>query len=281
MIKRFKALLKNLTAYFRAVVSRPVIGKVSRRPLHYETHDVTQDDESYTESHLHKGEDYHTSFTMHSGKLLIWELEQEALQDFSKEKGPFHSHLDFAGGTGRIASALQKQCAVQTILDVSESMLTVAAKYLPTAIIVESDFREAYLEFAQEKAELATAFRFFPNAETKLKEEAMAFLALQVKEGGWLVCNNHRNFWSLPYIIARLTFRGGQVGFTNQEMIKLAERHGFCLAKTYSMGVLPHSSNKSYIPWRLVRFLEGQFFKLCGTKHRSGQNVIFVFQRIA
>ena len=234
---------------------------------------------SYTYSHLHKGREYHAGFSTSPGRRMIWQLEQEILESIAAERGPFSSHLDFAGGTGRIAAIMKRHCTTQYVLDVSQEMLAVAKENVPGAKLIQRDFNEGVPEIAEASQHLVTAFRFFPNAEPDLRNGAMRFIASRLKPGGHLICNNHRNFWSVPYVTQRLTFCGGTEGMTNEEMVSLARAHGLSLERRYSMGVLPQTEASCVLPWALAERLERSVFRRVGTRHRLGYDVVFVFER--
>jgi hypothetical protein len=257
-----------------------VVARRLKAPLQTKPINATSPGCSYVESHLHKGEDYHEKFSNLPARRLMWKMEQEILDSFSHEQGPFAKHLDFAGGTGRIATVLEKHCDTQYILDVSDNMLAVAAQNLRKAIILNRDFNKGVPELEDGGIDLATAFRFFPNAEPELREKTMHFLAQKVRQGGWLVCNNHRNFWSAPYIFQRLTFQGGEFGMTNSEMMALAQKCGFSLFRSYSIGVLPQTEDRrAILPRKLAGFIENALLQRVGEIHRLGFNVIFIFRR--
>ena len=236
---------------------------------------------SYSYSHLNKDANkYHKKFNDEASRSIIWNIEKDLIDNISSKYGPFDIHLDFAGGTGRIAGLLEEQCNDQYILDISEKMLSVARKDLKNIKIICRDFRKGVSELQENNIDLVTAFRFFPNAEVELRESAMNFIASKVKNGGLLMCNNHINFWSVPVFFKRLFFLGGLAGMSNKEMIELASDNGFILIKTYSMGVFPQTGRKAFVSWRFVKWFEKLMFNRFGTKHRIGQNVVFVFKQI-
>lgn len=213
------------------------------------------------------------------GRRMIWQLEQELLESIAAERGPFASHLDFAGGTGRIAAAMTRHCATQHVVDVSEEMLAVAKQTVPDAQLIPRDFNDGVPEIAEASQELVTAFRFFANAEPELRSGAMRFIASKLKPGGQLICNNHRNFWSVPAVTNRLTLRGGVDGMTNAALVGLAQACRLSLVRRYSMGFLPQSEVSCVLPWAVAERLERTVFRHVGTRHRLGYNVVFVFER--
>lgn len=239
-----------------------------------------QETDNYSKSHLNKGTNYHDAFSYYEGRRVIWELEKEALRS-TLEKEYFHKYLDFAGGTGRIASFIENRCNESYILDISEKMLAVARNHLQKTKVICNDFHEDIPEFKDKQFDLITAFRFFPNAEESLQTSAMQFISNKLTEGGLLVCNNHRNFWSIPYFIQRLTLMGGRSGMTNKQMLNLSKYFGLKLIETYSMGIIPQTEkNTLLISWKVTEKVERMVFHLIGKRHRLGYNVIYIFIKI-
>jgi ubiquinone/menaquinone biosynthesis C-methylase UbiE len=256
-----------------------VLTRYLKGPFQSEPYTAMARKKSYSDSHKHKSGDYHTLFIKRPGTSLIWDLEKEILSEFIKNFGPFGTHLDFAGGTGRIAAKFEDYCDRQVVLDISDSMLSVARKNLKKAEIICRDFSEDIPEFNGLRFNVVTAFRFFANAEPDLRESAFRFISDVIEPGGWLIVNNHRNFWSLPYIASRWTFTGGHFGMTNRTVIELAENCGFSLQSTHSIGVLPQSERKALFPWAFVRAFEALLSHRAGALHRIGYNVVFFFRR--
>lgn len=233
----------------------------------------------YSASHRTKGTDYHDRFNELPGRRLAWRFEREFLLRTIAESGHRESHLDFAGGTGRIAGALASHVGSQTILDISESMLSVAARHVPGARVVCGDFRSNPDLVPARAFDLVTAFRFFPNAEEPLREAAMAYVARALVPGGILVCNNHRQFWSVPYIAGRLILaRAASEGMLNRRMVTLAARHGLRLIRTRSIGVIPQTDRKALLPWRWVEWFESCVWMHASPRHRLGYDVLYVFE---
>lgn len=236
--------------------------------------------DDYSVSHCAKGDDYHLRFEESPGRRLAWRFEREFLEKTVCSGDRPVSHLDFAGGTGRIASVIANCCARQTILDISESMLTVASRHVPGARIICGDFRTNPNIVPAGAFDLVTAFRFFPNAENSLRDAAMGFIARALAPGARLVCNNHRNFWSVPYVAGRLLLaRAASEGMTNGQLVRLAAGHGLRLVCSRSMGVIPQTERKALLAWSSMERLEAFFWNHGGRHHRLGYNVVFVFEK--
>lgn len=238
-----------------------------------------QETDNYSLSHINKGHDYDSIFTRQLGTNMIWAFEQLALTNAFGQRS-FYRHLDFAGGTGRMAAFIADRCEEQYILDISEKMLTVARKRLPNCNIICKDFNDKIPELDEIKFDLITAFRFFPNAEEKLRLQAIQFISSKLNKGGILVCNNHRNFWSLSYLFSRLTLKGGRTGMTHKQMLSLADSSGLELVETYSMGVIPQTETKTaFFSWKITRVFEDFIFKTSTKKHLMGYNIIYIFKK--
>lgn len=223
-------------------------------------------------------EGYHASFETRPGRKMMWDLEQAVLHQLADEKKP-QLHLDFAGGTGRVSKTLEAHVADQVILDISEGMLAVAQQHLTKARVICADFNQGVDQLADHSVDLVTSFRFFPNAEVALREQAMAFLVQKMADGGWLVCNNHRNFWSLSYFFSRVCFMGGDVGMKNSEMIDLAEKQGLKLVKAYSLGWVPQNEDRSLFSWSITQKIEHALLQNWAKRFRLGYNTLFVFEK--
>ena len=233
---------------------------------------------SYTNSHFLKGEDYHKKFDDFPGRKIIWKLEKKIINFFIKKfkKKKIDSYLDFASGTGRIAKFLEKRKYKQYLLDSSPKMLNYAKTILKKSIIINKDFNKK--KNFKNKFDLITAFRFFPNAEPELRKKAFKFLYYSLKKDGILIFNNHRNFWSIPYFIRRMTFRSDGFGLTHNEIIKLIKPYKFKIMAYKSIGLLTDKENSSIILWSVVEKIENIIFKL-KRSHRLGYNVIYVIKK--
>ena len=229
----------------------------------------------YTTSHYHKGEDYHERFNILPGRKIIWNIEKKILDKFLEEKNNI-DHLDFAGGTGRISSHLHFKCKKRYLIDASEKMINEAKKNLNDVIFINDDFTK--IENFEEKFDLVTAFRFFPNAEPDLRDNAMNFISKHLSEDGCLIFNNHKNFWSLPFFFKRLTFRSDGFGMTHKEVEKIVKKYNLKIIDYYSCGLFFESEKGRFVPWRLLEKLENFIHKfLRGSK--LGFNTIYLVKK--
>ncbi len=227
----------------------------------------------YTTSHFNKGEDYHDRFEKLIGRKIIWDLEKKIIEDFLNNT-KISNHLDFASGTGRIAKFLEKNTKEQYLIDSSEKMLEHAKKILDKnkSTFINQDFSKINLN---KKFDLITAFRFFPNAETFLRKEAMKFISEHLNDYGLLIINNHYNFWSIPLIFSRLTFRSNGFGMSHKEVLELVKTNNLKIYKYKSIGLLTNKEKKTILPWNIVLKFENFLYKKY-SKHLMGYNVLYL-----
>src|SRR3974377_642235 len=152
------------------------------------------DTDSYVLSHMapEKGATYDAMYVSDPWQRRLWRREQEILSHIVHRlyQGREIRLLDFACGTGRIASILEGQVHSTTGVDVSDSMLAVARSKLTRTRLAQTNLIEDNV-LAGEQFNLITAFRFFPNAEPELRKRALGILATLLSPDGYLVFNNH------------------------------------------------------------------------------------------
>ena len=220
----------------------------------------------YRSSHFGEGEDYHRKFCENRYRAIIWQLEQHVLLDVvERHCRPISTArlLDFACGTGRVLSVLEDRVGESVGVDVAPSMLRVAEPLLCRSRLLCCDITRA-ADLDAERFDVITAFRFFPNAEPSLREEAMAKLATLLAPRGVLVVNNHLRCGSLSHALRRGLSRIGLLNskrdthcMTDAEAVGLATRHGLVLAEEHHLGLLPVlKERRPLLPDRLIRRAE-------------------------
>ena len=213
----------------------------------------------YRQSHISKGQDYQADFQRLPPRKLAWKIEQRLLGKIVQRflAGRSIDYLDFACGTGRILSHLERHVSSSTGIDVSEAMLKVARSRSSRSRILQADLtRERVL--GESSFDLITAFRFFPNAEPQLREEALGALAGHLKQDGILVFNNHRSTTSARSRLARLLTKGrrGNHGMSPQEVHELIAGKGLQLLKTYHLGIVPETESRPFKPRWFINIVE-------------------------
>jgi len=238
------------------------------------------DPESYRSSHLNRGGDYHAEFSTNPRRALMWEMERRVLREIVERDlrpGRFR-HLDFACGTGRIIGLLKPMAAQSVGVDLSPTMLEVARNQVAGARFLEVDITSNDV-LGDEKFDLVTAFRFFPNAEPALRDAAMSVLARHVAPDGLVVFNNHCHTGGLNRRVVRLVKGPGLRlnDMSRAECEDLSARHGLMIQKVHHMGVLPDYESRLLRPRVLVRVIEraGRHLPLASI----AENLIFVCRR--
>lgn len=229
----------------------------------------------YSSSHLGKGRDYDERFKSLPGRRIMMELEERHFRKFDfPAQGPF---LDFACGTGRILRLLPTEIERHG-LDVSAAMLSVAKGDLPSALFHEADFREIDVLSWRSRYSLVTAFRFFANAEPKLKKDAVAFISSVLIPGGLALVNNHRNRQSLSYrAMALLRKPAASQSLDSRELIDLFEDAGMRLKDRCSLGFIPQSESFVPIPQGIASRMEKVAQKSPLSRSPLGYNDVLLF----
>jgi len=163
----------------------------------------------YRSSHtaLSKPDDYDSQFWIPgTTNHLFWEIECMVISDVIKKIIPPPKRaLDFACGTGRVLSLLEKHVSETTGIDVSWPMLAAAKKRCCRSRLVKGDLTKNS-SIIEEKYDLVTAFRFFLNAQTELRESALKVIHKKMTSGGHLIVNFHLNPQSITGFYLRFRF---------------------------------------------------------------------------
>ena len=236
----------------------------------------------YTDRHKGRGPDYHETFSpqVNPYRAMVWRLEQRALDAVRREYLTSGSvaHLDFACGTGRILEHFREHVASATGIDVSSSMMEVARRVAPHAELIEADLTQHDV-LGDRSFDLVTAFRFFPNAESDLRQAVMSVLARHLSPTGVLVFNNHKNRNSLRRRLSRLRGRGGVAGtMTHEEVEALLPRAGLRVVKVIPLAIVPLSEKRVVLSVRVVEPFERM---IGGRAALAGlaQDIIYVCRR--
>jgi len=207
----------------------------------------------YRQSHQGCGQQYHDRFARNPRRRMMWGIEQRVLDSVLDAVGLARTdpidYLDFACGTGRVLAFVAARTDSATGVDVSETMLEVAAISAPEAELISADITRSSSPLEGRRFDLITAFRFFPNAEAGLRSEAIEALAGCLKPEGRLVFNNHRCLSSLRHRLVRLLTLGrkGRSGMSRLEVQQLVESAGLEIERVEHAGVVPEYE------WLLLR----------------------------
>jgi SAM-dependent methyltransferase len=152
------------------------------------------DESSYSYRVSHQAPGYGSMYneTFEGGYYAaLWrKIEKPLIEDILRSLGgPTRGCLDFACGTGRIAQVAAEYFQRVVGVDVSPAMIQCASVAENVSLRIVDITREGI----HETFDVATAFRFFLNAEDALKREALLAIRRHLREGGHLVCNIHMN----------------------------------------------------------------------------------------
>lgn len=214
---------------------------------------------------------------------LLWQVEKPLLGQIAAHQrarvGEMH-YLDFACGTGRILSFVEPYAASATGIDISSSMLELAASKTQARLIccdisVESGG-------IVDKYDLVTSFRFFSNAERSLRRAVLAELAGFLRDkDSLLVINIHANPWSyravmIPYYWLKEKLTGVPMlpYLTRRRMLREIRAVGLEVQSVIGMGFVA-GRLVPLLPFRLSLAVER---KLAGAPliQRFGVNQLFL-----
>jgi SAM-dependent methyltransferase len=239
--------------------------------------------DDYRSSHLsqEKGIRYHDAFLNDPYRRMVWQMEQGTLDNILSTflRGAEIYHLDFACGTGRILSYLKCRAQNTVGVDLSPVMLDVARKNNREVEIIEGDLTRNDV-LGQRRFNLITAFRFFPNAEDSLRQEAMKILARHLDDNGYLVFNNHKNTGSTRNRLARLFGHADFAGMSIAEVKSLLENNGLEIVKMYHLCTFPASDRYMLLPVSVLKFIE-KFLSNIPVLRKFGENLVFVCRHAA
>lgn len=190
----------------------------------------------YRESHKQSGTSYDKNLEEEAISAYMTKLEDTLLRTVVPSLFPDSPpvYLDFACGTGRITKVVSPMSARSFGVDVSESMLEKAKLKCPDTQFFHIDITQNSLKL--EPCDLITAFRFFGNAQDALRVNVLFEFNRLLKKEGYLLINNHRNPWSLQYLLGRLTGGRNELDLSHIKLKKMLNDSGFKIVKVYGIG---------------------------------------------
>ena len=198
--------------------------------------------ESYRVSHQSADivADYISTFEVGYCAALWRKVEQPLLERILRPLGgPERKSLDFACGTGRIAKVAALFFGSVVGVDVSEAML-LAASVPDNVTLLCVDVTKVPLE---QTFDVATAFRFFLNAEDTLRRDALRAIYRHLRKGGVLVCNIQLNATSPIGLVSRVLNwaypRRPRSTLTSDQFSRVLSDEGFEIVESTYYGYLP------------------------------------------
>ena len=248
--------------------------------IHYVSGDNASDD--YRSSHATTGTVTDYIRTYEAGYYAaLWRRIERPLVDATLRAlgGPQKRCLDFACGTGRITTVAAEHFAEVVGVDVSALMLALA----PGADNIRLQQIDITQQYLGDAFDVVTAFRFFLNAEQRLRREALEAIREHLTCQGRLVCNIQMNATSPMGLASRVTNHIPHSKMRNTmssgEFSALLKSAGFTIERIIPYGYLPR-------PGRLLpRFCEMSIEPAERAAHalripaRFAQNLLFVVKR--
>lgn len=202
---------------------------------------------SYRQSHQTAGYGRFYDDTMFSGYFGgVWrDEERPALRTWLREArrdGATHA-IDMACGTGRITEVVAEELPNVLGIDISTEMLAQAALRCAGVPFLERDItREGVADL--EPVDVATAFRFFMNAEPDLRDAVIDCLHAVLRPGGVLITNVQCNAQAPAGLVQRFRRRvlgHGVHTMSVAELTDLLGAHGFTVERIEWMAYWPRT----------------------------------------
>lgn len=236
----------------------------------------------YRTSHMDKKKvvSYDQQFELNKYRAMIWKKESNILKKIVKYKfnNNVNNFLDFACGSGRILNFLSSKTNQSTGLDISKEMINLADDKKSSSVkLIEGDITNDSKLLNNEKYDLITAFRFFPNAQQDLRNQSMKALANHLKDTGLLIFNNHKNHTSFIYAIARLIGRKKvhMSSMKHDEVLSIINKYGLEIKEIHHMGLIPAYEKFYPLPISIISVLEDFFSKFSIFRYFAF-NIIYV-----
>lgn len=189
----------------------------------------------YRTSHLTRGADYDDALSRDAFDNYMTTVERRLLEQLVARLFPegLGTYLDFACGTGRITEIIEPLARESWGVDVSAAMLEQATlKCSRTQFRIVDLTRE---DLSIPPVDLVTAFRFLANAQDALRCAALLAMRDRLKEGGYLIVNNHRNAWSIRNLL-RPQHGPERPDLHYGKLRRLLKDAGFGVRRTYGIG---------------------------------------------
>ena len=217
----------------------------------------------------------------------MWELQKPFIRKILEAKngtGDGYRLLDFACGTGRVLSYMEKFTRESDGVDISEAMVARAGSRCPKSRLVVGALcaEEILLE---KPYELVTCFRFLLNAEPGLRAAVLEQLRKRIdSEKGIFMVNVHGNRRSSRYFSLLLRRMRAKINPAKHKDVMMGElslddtrellaEAGFAVIREIGFGVLPSFLYRGFLR-SLVSAIDR---RLCGSGLLKGISIDVVF----
>lgn len=161
-------------------------------------------------------------------------METSIITTILSDIGKIPRSLDFACGTGRLTKTIEEFSDQSFALDISPSMVEQAKNVCEKTTFFLGDISQEKIEI--DPVNLITSFRFFGNAQHKLRIEVLEALNKYLVQDGLLIINNHRNPWAISRMSLRLAGINEGLDLNYFKLRTLLQQCGFTIKKTYGIG---------------------------------------------
>lgn len=186
-----------------------------------------------------------------SYSALLWEIEKDQLNEILSTVASCQAdcYLDFACGTGRVISFMEKNFERSYGIEISPYMIEIAKKKVTHSNIFCLDITAGGegVDVHLKKYSVITAFRFILNAEPSLRQDVFSILPSFLKSSeGIMIINNHGSLLSHKLLLWPYHFLKG-IGksytasgnyMTHSAVVKLLDQHGLRIVKRMGAGFL-------------------------------------------
>lgn len=190
----------------------------------------------------------------------IWGIEKRILDYVIEKYVPSpcrRTYLDFACGTGRVLSHLEKRFQRVFGVDVSPHMVAFAQQKTNCAEILVGDIVKDS-SMLPGPFDVITAFRFFLNAEDALRTRALIALKARMHAGSILVLNNHGSGWSLRSLTIRLQrklHKSHACEVRQRQFEEMLRTCGFEIVERIGSAILTQGT-RNLLGFRITQFIE-------------------------
>jgi SAM-dependent methyltransferase len=223
---------------------------------------------------------------------LIFSLEKKVLDEFFKKIDSKNKKvMDFACGSGRWTQYLEDKFKNVCGLDVSKKMIEYAKRKCKKSefILVDITSTKDYEKLKGKKFDVITAFRFYKNAESELRQAATIELGKYLKDEGYFIFDLHLNTFSLMGIFACILrllkinslFGMGELSVKTislWDIRKIFKDTGLKIVDYYGMGILPSRGNFLILPQKYLAKIE-YFFTRKKMFRNFGYNLLIVSKK--
>lgn len=189
----------------------------------------------YRLSHIGRGRDY-DSLSRNGWARYMTDRERDILAKLVSSLFPrrIPRHLDFACGTGRVTEFLEEMADQAYGVDVSATMIEQAQRKCSRTKFIHADLTIEDLEL--EPVHLISAFRFFGNAQDRLRISALHAIRQLLVPRGYLVFNNHKNASSMHNLLRTCVGDRPSEDLSYSKLRRMLASTGFRIRRTCGVG---------------------------------------------